>query len=239
MDLPPFLQKIVPGEIADDPPLMSLIAANLLAVAFAVIGNWDLATVLFIYWAQSVIIGIFACITLLTSDTTILGAELGKAQAEAGGSPVVGKGYVRLYTFILAGFFALHYGLFHWGYYAVIVDSGLFGPVEVGSFGVVASCLIFFANHAYSWYYHTKDQRRDSKFFTRQFFEPYNRIIPMHLIIIFGAVIVTFLSLAGIDATLPVLVLFLLMKTYLDVRMHLRKHYEKLHPDAPEMIVGF
>lgn len=239
MQLPPFLKGIVPGEIADEPPLMSLIAANLLAIAFAIIGNWDLSTVLFIYWAQSVIIGFFAFITLLTSDTTILAAELGKAQAEAGGSPVVGKGYVRLYTFILAGFFALHYGLFHWGYYAVIVDSGLFGPVEVASFGVLVSCLIFFFNHLYSWYYHVKDERKDSKFFTRQFFEPYNRIIPMHLIIIFGAVIVTFLALVGINATLPVLVIFLLLKTHLDVRMHLRKHYEKLHPDEPEMIIGF
>ena len=84
MDLPPFLQKVVPGEIADDPPLMSLIAANLLTIAFAIIGNWDLATVLFIYWAQSVIIGIFTVVSLLSADTESLAATLGKAQAEAG-----------------------------------------------------------------------------------------------------------------------------------------------------------
>ncbi len=239
MDLPAALKGIAPDGFTGNPPLFALLLANLATIVLAILEHWDLATVLFIYWAQSVIIGAFACITILTSDISIITAEMGKAQAEAGGSPVVSSGFVRLYTLILAGFFALHYGLFHWGYYAVIVDSGLFGPVDVKAPGVVVSCLLFFFNHLYSWYYHVRDERKDSRFFSRQFFEPYNRIIPMHLIIIFGAIIVLILSFANIPATLPVLVLFLLLKTVLDIRMHLRKHYERLHPGEPEILITF
>ncbi len=239
MDLPPTLARLFPGEFIVTPPLISLIFTNLVTIALAVLENWDLATVLFIYWAQSVIIGIFTVVTLLSADTTTLAGEFGKAQAEAGGSPVVGKGFARFYKILLAGFFAVHYGLFHWGYYSFIVEGGIFGPVDFTAVGIWISCALFFANHCYSYLYHRTGEQKGGEFVTRAFFEPYNRIIPMHLTIIFGSIIVLALEFLGIPGTLPVLVFFLILKTWLDIRMHLRKHYEQLHPDEPKMYVGF
>ena len=32
--------------------------------------------------------------------------------------------FARYYKYLIAVFFALHYGLFHWGYFVFIVDSG-------------------------------------------------------------------------------------------------------------------
>jgi Family of unknown function (DUF6498) len=46
----------------------------------------------------------------------------------------------------------------------------------------------------------------------------------MHLTIIFGAIIVSVLSVAGIESTLPVVVLFLILKIYADLIMHIKKH---------------
>ena len=238
MELPPSLQRIVPGDLAKNPPLLTLVAANLITIVLAVAANWDLATVLFIYWAQSVIIGIFTVVSLLSADTESLAATLGKAQAEAGGSPVVGTGYVRFYKVVLAGFFALHYGLFHYAYYGVIIGGDLFGPVDLSAPGIGISCALFFANHLYSYLYHRGTEKRDADFVTREFFTPYNRIIPMHLTIIFGAILVLAFSFLNVPSTLPVLVLFLLLKTVLDVKMHLRKHYETLHPGEPVMYSG-
>jgi hypothetical protein len=50
----------------------------------------------------------------------------------------------RYSKYLIAGFFALHYGLFHWGYFEFIVDSGLFGVVDFSNPGVWASCGLFF-----------------------------------------------------------------------------------------------
>jgi hypothetical protein len=76
-------------------------------------------------------------------------------------------------------------------------------------------------------------------YITGAFFRPYNRIIPMHMTIIFGSIVVLVLQLLGFTTVLPVLVLFLILKTYMDIRMHLRKHYETAHPDEPVQYIGF
>jgi hypothetical protein len=239
MKLQASLGRIVPGDLSGNPTLLSLLTANLITIVLAVLENWDLATILFIYWAQSVIIGIFTFITLLTADTSALAADMGKAQAAAGGSPVAGERYVWFYKAILAGFFALHYGLFHWGYYSFIVESGMFGPLDFASAGIWASCGIFLANHLYSFLYHRNREPQGAMFFTRVFFEPYNRIIPMHMTIIFGSILVLALGFFGIPAMLPVLVLFLLLKTRMDIVQHLRKHPGHATPDVPEQFIGF
>jgi hypothetical protein len=38
---------------------------------------------------------------------------------------------------------------------------------------------------------------------------------------------------------MPVLILFLFLKTWTDLGTHLRKHQEMLHPDQPVQFLGF
>ncbi len=239
MELPAPLARIVPGELAANPPLLSLLVANIVTIVLAVIGNWDLASVLFIYWAQSIIIGIFAVVAILSADTSLIGADMGRAQAEAGGSPVVGRRFIVFYQLLLSGFFCVHYGLFHWGYYNFIVDSGIFGPVNFGDASIWISCSLFFVNHLYSFLYHRGGEVRGTTFVTKAFFEPYSRIVPMHVTILFGSIIVLALGFFNLPGTLVVLVLFLILKTRMDIVQHLNKHHERLHPDEPLRLIAF
>ncbi len=55
----------------------------------------------------------------------------------------------------------------------------------------------------------------------------------MHLTIIFGSIVILALMVAKISSTMPVLVLFLLLKTYSDISAHRIKHYNEEYPDAP------
>ena len=66
--------------------------------------------------------------------------------------------------------------------------------------------------------------RLDEEFMTDTFTGPYYRVIPMHLTIMFGAIVMVVLGIAGITSTLPVLVIFLFLKTAADLAMHLHKH---------------
>lgn len=224
MPVPPFLARILPGEITLTPPLVSLIAANLLTIVLAVLGNWDLATVVFIYWAQSVIIGIFAFLSILFTDTSAMADSVTETTTLPDGSKQVRKGNPGTFKVLMAGFFALHYGGFHLGYYFFIVGSGIFGPVDFSDPGIALSCGLFFAIHAYSFLYNRKRGKAAAADMMRQFMAPYDRILPMHLIIIFGSIIITGLEFFGITTVTPVLVLFLLLKTYADVAGHLKKH---------------
>lgn len=233
MQFPAPFSRVLPGELVHNFPVISLIFANLVTIVLAIIGNWDLATVMFIYWAQSVIIGIFTVISLLTADTGTIAIEMEKPIRERGGTEKVTPRFVWFYQCLLAGFFTIHYGLFHWGYYSFIVESGLFGTVNFADPNLWFSCALFFANHLYSHITYRHEGPKGSGYINEQFFTPYRRIIPMHLTIIFGSIVIFALGVFGITSTLPVLVLFLLLKTYSDISAHLIKHYMEENPDAP------
>ena len=56
----------------------------------------------------------------------------------------------------------------------------------------------------------------------------------MHMTIIFGAIIMAVLTAAGLDFTLPVLVLFLVLKLFADIHMHIQKHAGQKEPKVHE-----
>jgi hypothetical protein len=233
MQLPDLCSHVLPGDLIHNVPVISLVLANSVTIILAIFQNWDLATVMFIYLVQSIIIGFFTVVSLLTADTDTLAAEMEKPIREHGGTARISRRFVLLYQGIIAGFFCLHYGLFHWGYYTFIVESGIFGTVNFGDPNIWLSCGLFFANHLYSYTIYRTKGPRGSGYINEQFFMPYRRIIPMHLTIIFGSIVILILEIAGIRSTLPALVLFLLLKTYSDIRAHLIKHYQEVNPDAP------
>ena len=113
MQFPALVTRILPGDVIHNFPVISLIVANLVTIVLAILGNWDLATVLFIYWSQSIIIGIFTVISILGADNATLASDLNKPIQERGGTDRFSPRQVWLYTCGLAGFLTLHYGLFH------------------------------------------------------------------------------------------------------------------------------
>jgi hypothetical protein len=224
MKLPQTLSRILPGEFDLTPPVISLLSANLITIVLAIAGNWDAGEVIFIYWVQSVIIGIFTVIMILGADTTAISAAMNRSYAKKGETGMVDPGRVRTQAWILATIFAIHYGIFHIAYYFFFVESQLFGVLDLSSPGIWISCGLFFVNHLFSFLYYRDRLRQDEEFMTDTFTHPYYRIIPMHFTILFGAIVTLVLGIAGITSTLPVLVVFLLFKTAADLAMHLHKH---------------
>ncbi|MFA4877180.1 MAG: DUF6498-containing protein [Methanoregula sp.] len=224
MQFPLLFSRILPGraDLVHNYPLISLIIANLVTIVLAVAGNWDLATVMFIYWVQSIIIGLFTVVALLTAGAAR------KWTAPESGDPAAATVAIldRLGSVVarygLAGFFCLHYGIFHLAYYEILIGSGLFGPVNLSDPYIWVASGIFFLNHLYSfiahWNVHIQGDGDDD------FFAPYHRIIPMHMTIIFGSIVLFFLQDLGIESTLPVLVLFLVLKMFADIAAHIAKY---------------
>ncbi|MDD1683862.1 MAG: DUF6498-containing protein [Methanoregula sp.] len=236
MELPPPLARLVPGEIEFTPPVVSLIIANLVTILLAVIGNWDVLTVIFIFWAQSLIIGFFSAVSLLFADTGLLAAEMGKAGAEAGRPPVMGRGRIWIFKIAVSGFFCVHYGLFHLFYFILYFWNDSFSLAKATGTTVLVPLAFFSFHHLFSLLWSWRATPKGGQFMADSILLPYNRIVPMHLTMFFGFAITALLSAIGFETLLPVLVVFLALKTYMDIRMHIVLHERQEHPEKRDSL---
>lgn len=185
-----------------DRSLWLLLLANLLAALVALVEDWRLGELLWIYWGQSVVIGLF-------SFRRILGLERFSTRGfRINGRSVRATAATKRQT---AGFFLLHYGLFHGAYF-------LFLAAQSGRPGLVlmlTGWAAFGLNHALSYRANRERDRAGCPNIGTLMFLPYARVIPMHLMIVLGMAITD-----GRGA----LLLFLLLKTGADMLMHVVEH---------------
>lgn len=190
-----------------DPSLWFLLFSNIATIFFAINENWDLSTIMWVYWFQSITIGFFNFIRILQlKEFSTEGFKINDRPAQ----PTQGT---KNFT---AFFFLFHYGFFHFGYLVFLLTGTLIKSYEniansVGLKYILLTALLFFINHLFSYFYNRPRDTKKQNIGALMFY-PYARIIPMHLTIIFGS------SFGG---ALP---LFLVLKTFADAIMHIVEH---------------
>lgn len=206
--------NIIHLSILSDTSIIALILSNIITILFAIFDQWDLTTIMFIYWCQSIIIGFFNVIKILIlKDNTTQNFTVN-------GKPA--KLTIKTKLF-MAIFFSMHYGMFHLGYLVFILSNPFTSnPLQVRQpINIVFILILFFINHLYSLVYNLKKDQKKIKNIGKLFFYPYFRIIPMHLTIIFGGF---FLIIFGMQSEQYIILFFLLLKTIADVKMHSKEH---------------
>jgi hypothetical protein len=200
--------------------ILGLIAANVIVIAAALILQWDMFELMWVYWTQSVIIGFFWLLRILTHQNLYWTGMSGEEP-----KPVYMK---RLYRFPAGLFFVVHYGAFHWAF-SVFLRMHIAGerrPVPVTM--VIFSACLFFIEEVISFLRRPRAQRTARAPLNRFLAWPYARVIPMH-VTVFVAFIIEILRETGVirDFSQPyrvaLLVLFLVLKTIADVSMHIRE----------------
>jgi len=161
------LQKIL-----RDPAMWSLIVLNLLFIYEYKDDPRQYTSIIWLYWCQSVLIGIFNFLDMITlknidvSEMNISGRPANSKQA---------KGCLPM-------FFLFHYGMFHIGYFIfLLVDFKLsdtnFTYLKWALCGVLLQQVIYFTQSKIKY----SNQPRN---IGTMFFIPYLRIVPMHLTIL-------------------------------------------------------
>lgn len=183
-----------------------IVASNLLVIVFALVEDWSLGSMMGIYWAQSVIIGIFqfARILCLKSFST--------KGFTSNGSPVPETPQGKRGT---AFFFAVHYGIFHLVYLIFLLTGKGGGGADTGVFWFAVSVLAFLVSHALSFSRNVRADRSRRPHLGALMFLPYARILPMHLTLILGQ---------QLDSNTLSLILFTSLKTGADYLMHVVEH---------------
>lgn len=193
---------------------LSLIFSNVLVIFFAIIDNLSALDVLWIYWFQSVIIGLFNFVKILTlKDFSTEGFRQGNKQV----LPTKGA---KLSTAI---FFLFHYGFFHFVYATFLGGFSNFLTVtstESGNSYLFYAAATFFVSYLIEFINSRNDESDELPNLGYLMFAPYVRIIPMHLTIIFGGFISVAGSILSANTNLAIIVLFTGIKTFVDLITH-------------------
>ncbi len=186
----------------------TLVLTNVCAIALALIFQWPIGSLLWPYWAQSVIIGWFSRQRLLA---------LGHYSTEGftvNDQPVEPTYETQRST---ANFFTLHYGFFHF-IYAIFLTQLASNLSLIDWLGVIAASIAFAFNHYASYRRNIEADAEGEPNIGTLMFLPYLRIIPMHLTIIIGGAVMQSHSSAW------AVLLFGALKTLADVGMHVAEH---------------
>lgn len=191
------------------PSLFSLLIANIAVIVIAVIQRWPAPVLLWTYWLQSIIIGLFQALKMADLENfSTEGLKFNNALV-----PPTSRTKK-----LVVVFFLLHYGLFHL-IYAVFLRG--FSPVADWQ-AVIFPSGIFFINHALSFFLNRRRDKLRPQNIGLMMFAPYRRIIPMHIIIILGALLSYYNA--------AVLIAFLVFKALTDAALHGKEHqkWEKI-----------
>ena len=209
-------QKQTNTQILKSPSFWFILLGNILLIIDYQRSWLSAMTVVFVYWVQSVIIGVFHFLRMLllkrmnTEGFTINGEAVNpQSKANIG----------------MALFFAVHYGFFHLGLLLFIpmlvinmdkIDTSLpptsafFIPVQYLYYAIL---IFFFISQLLLFIRHLKNDRINPPNIGTMMFTPYPRIIPFHVAVVLGAYI-------GGGSSF---ILFLILKLVVDIVMFIWK----------------
>jgi len=196
-----------------DPSFWLLLFSNVITIFLAVTQGWGLLILMWIYWFQSLTIGVFNFLRMRqfkNLKTEIIYVE--EKQVEL----------IEQTAHKIAWSFLLSYTFMHLMYLVFLLAFSLTENIEISAiFGgplyladakyIIITASMFFVSHIFSYFYNKANEFNKSKL-TYLMHIAYMRVLPMHLTIIF-----TMLIKEG-------LLFFLLLKTVSDLTMHNKAH---------------
>lgn len=215
---------------------IALVVGNLLPLLGALFFGWSFSEILWIYWAESAIIGVFNVLKMLLAGAVQESGEFSAAGLSG--------------TAFLAIFFTVHYGGFMAGHalflfvFTLIFAAGLEGSAQSTDFQPDAllqqaapessfllspifwSLAALVVSHGLSFYlYYLRGREYVQTNPAELMMKPYSRIFLMHITIIAGGV-----AVFGALLVLPqhgaaaVAGLFVALKIAVDLRAHQKEH---------------
>lgn len=190
-------------EVWKSPSVIALVVANLIPLGGVLFFGWPVFPIMFLFWFENVIIGVFNVLKMLLAG--------GK------GSPVA----IKLF---LVPFFCVHYGIFtavHGAFVCTMFTGGhgyfsdsIWDRITQLNLGwavlglAVSHGFSFLTNYIWSGTYRTA-------IVPMLMIQPYGRVVVLHLAILGGGFLVTFLGMPVIGLTL-----LIALKIGLDVLAH-------------------
>jgi hypothetical protein len=214
-----------------------LVAVNLVPLAGVLWWDWDLWSILVLYWIENGIVGAFNVLKILSARGPSLP---GTSRVRFNGRPIeaVARGPIALFFMVHYGGFWAGHGLFVLLFLPLMGGIGFGSGVELGhdgsfnlgfapfpsagpdwtlvGLGAVGLAVSHGASFAFN-YLGRGEYRSASP--AQLMLAPYGRLVILHVTIIFGAMVSVW-----IGSPVGSLVVLVVLKTLLDLAFHLREH---------------
>lgn len=187
----------------------ALVLSNLVPVAGVLLFGWNVSSILLLYWAENAVIGFFNVLKMaLSQGPKKTSLPRGKNEARTGAPE-------KIFGIL---FFCVHFGIFTAVHGMFII--ALFGKnmADPASYLLAVACLFF--SHALSFILHyiKKGEYRDARF-NDLFFQPYKRVIVMHLTIIGAG-----WAMGMLGSPEWALLILITLKIIFDISAHRKEH---------------
>ena len=206
------------------PTALVLIAANLLPLYGVLVLGWAVLPIMVLFWLENIVIGVLNILRILFS------------------SPADAAQWAR--KLLLVPFFAVHYGLFtavHGLFvfalfggesYKALID-GLWtldaARHAIAEFALWPGIGALTASHLFSFFWNYLGQREYQQARPEALMQaPYSRVIVLHVVIIFGALLIQLFH-----SPLWALLLLIGLKIGVDLRAHLKEHRRQQPAPSP------
>lgn len=198
-----------------DKSIIPLVLANLMPILGVLFFNWDISALLTLYWMENFVIGFLNIkkMQLAVGDPKYDSGNLVINRQPAGNFPQIA----------LIPFFIFHYGMFTLVHGVFVL--AMFGLPKVPFYSLILSIISLYLSHSYSLktnYIGKKEYLRVSS--QRQMFNPYNRILVMHLTIVFGALFTQNFFGQKYFSDVMLVSIFVFFKIFTDVFFHKSLH---------------
>jgi Family of unknown function (DUF6498) len=212
--------------VAGDRTAAGLLAGNVVAIAIAVFYPPITMSVMFLYWAECVIIGLLNIVKLYYIDAqTVVPGYISLTESEWAQSSAAKKLAIRS---VMPGFFLVSYGVCVFTLFGILASlaehemrSGGLPGYDMASHlaGFWPPVLVIGAGHVVSFYrnFLGKREYQERKLY-EQMFQPYKRVALMFAIVFGGSVVVIVTRLPGMA-----LLVFVPFKIIADLEAHFRE----------------
>jgi hypothetical protein len=210
INLKQYIKKKLSRDLLKNPSAWMLVFANTAVAASVIINNQNILFLLWAYWTQSVVIGVFNFVHILTLK-----------DFSSEGFTIAGNKTPENQKISTAFFFLVHYGFFHLVYaiFLFSFSSTLGNGIPINFMFLLYSSAIFFCNYLAEFLF-TKKSTEEKPNIGVLMFAPYKRIIPIHITIIFAGFATMLIPFSSSTPGIAVLICFTGLKTLIDLITH-------------------
>jgi len=182
---------------------ISLVIANLLPLIGIAFFGWSLFNFLFLYWLESAVIGFYAVLKIIKAAK-------------------VRQGTTSVMLIVQGISFSIHYSFFMFGHliFILAISHAYQSTINFNLAGflfLIFNLIILFISHGISYrdnFIGKREYDKSIPFFTGFF--PYNRILVMHTVVLFGSILVSMFNWP--------LYTVVVLKLFVDYLAHRRSH---------------
>jgi hypothetical protein len=192
-----------------------LLVANMMPLFGVLAWNWNVTPVMVFYWSENLVIGFYNVLKMRRAQGAVAGSK----------TTLNGRQVAQSDRRAMIVFFIVHYGMFtlcH-GIFVLV----MFGAGVSGVFSELGPALLFLTvSHGVSYWRNFIDRKEYQRVaFTTLFWQPYSRVIIMHITILLGG---TWAQAKG--SPVYALLVLVTLKTAIDLALHLleRRKFAKM-----------